>query len=132
MSLPYITFLHFTASEIQPGQDLKDQQQLILLRIGLIIVFCFFCVVGLESVFRWRLGTIKILLQLELWHGHITTLHTYNPQPMSPPSMNILYLMVSEREPAKILQTTGPTHSEPSLTAWIKQYKFLLKAVGYK
>ena len=29
--------------------------------------FCFFCLVHPESVFRWRLSTIKILLEFSLW-----------------------------------------------------------------
>ena len=31
----------------------------------------FFCLVHLESVFRWRLGAIKILLELELLDANL-------------------------------------------------------------
>ena len=34
--------------------------------------FSVFCLVHLESVFRWRLGAIKILLELEIKEGNDT------------------------------------------------------------
>ena len=40
------------------------------------------------------------------------TLHTYTPQPMSLPSMNLLHLTVSEIQPGQTISRRPPAHPD--------------------
>ena len=64
----------------------------------------------------WDIARTRFYRSSSLWQGqrsnqgHIMTLHTHNPQPMSLPRINFLHLAVSEIQTEQIFSRCPPAH----------------------
>ena len=68
---------------------------------------------GCRDIARTRFSNSRSLRQGQRSNqGQTMTLHTYNPQQMSLPSMNFLHLTVSEIQPGQTISRRPPSHPD--------------------